>query len=252
MVDRRGPCLPLLIGATLNFVGYTGVRLFYLGVLPIRVSEEAEASKPLIFLLSLCMFLTGSAGSAGLSSGMNAVAKSFPDRTRASATGAVLAGFGLSAFVFSTLGHLVYRGEAAGLLLLLSIGTAVPMLVGSFVIRPHPPEHEDSDDESDGEDENALARQVSLGVDPGANEIAHCHERRSHEMENDNNPLLTPRRRKRRDSLASLPPTEIHIHHAELFMSTDFHLLFTILALLCGVGLEWINNVGVRHIRYAC
>lgn len=193
------------------------------------------------------MFFTGSAGSAGLSSGMNAVAKSFPDRTRASATGAVLAGFGLSAFVFSTLGQLIYRGEAGGLLLLLAIGTALPMLVGSFVIQPHPPVHDESDEESDEEDDNALARQVSLGVDPGSSEYHDYHEHHHElEVETAHNPLLTPRKKKRRDSLASLPPTEIHVRRKELFRMPDFYLLFTILALLCGVGLEWINNVGVR------
>jgi hypothetical protein len=31
----------------------------------------------------------------------------------------------------------------------------------------------------------------------------------------------------------------------------DFHLLFTVLALLCGVGLEWINNVGVSKSAFS-
>lgn len=87
----------------------------------------------------IAMSLTGAGGSAGLASAVNSTAKSFPDSTRASATGAVLAGFGLSAFLFSTLGHSVYPGDAAGFLGLLSVGTGIPMLVGSWFIRPIPP-----------------------------------------------------------------------------------------------------------------
>lgn len=68
-------------------------------------------------LLSFCGYLTGAGSSAGLSAGLNSVAKvrallslllekmlkfmvylqSFPDSTRATATGIVLAGYGLSA-----------------------------------------------------------------------------------------------------------------------------------------------------------
>lgn len=102
IVDTYGPRIPLLAAAILNFVGYQSVRLFYLGVIPIRsssASPEDPASSFGVFLMALSLFCTGSAGSAGLGSAMNTAARSFPDKTRASATGTVLAGFGLSAFV---------------------------------------------------------------------------------------------------------------------------------------------------------
>lgn len=261
---------PLLCGALLNFVGYSTVRAFYNGAIPIRTAPDLPASRPLVFLLALFMFMTGSAGSAGLTSGMNAVAKSYPDRSRAAYTGAVLAGFGLSAFLFSMLGHAIFHGEAGGLLLLLSIGTSVPHLVGSFIVRAYPPEDEgegeddgvhDGDD-LDPEEECALARQVSLGASAEGQVLL----RRSSELERalefelsddaatplSSDPLIrkrSPVKHSRTDSTASLPPTKIHFTPLEAMKQTDFHLIFSVLAILCGVGLEWINNVGVSKTR---
>lgn len=99
IIDVHGPRMPLISAAILTFIGYQSVRLFYLGVFPIRSEPNDPASPFRVALLALALFATGTAGSSGLGSAMNTVARSFPDKTRASATGAVLAGFGLSAFV---------------------------------------------------------------------------------------------------------------------------------------------------------
>lgn len=154
----------------------------------------------------------------------------------------------------------MFHGEAGGLLLVLSWGTMLPDLVGSFLVRPYPPHEDESSDDGEEEDDGmAISRQVSLGFEPGLN-ITPSRSREHDldvELANDaspSDPLLTPRdprtprtprtARKRRSSTASLPPTEIHMGPKDLFRSTHFYLLFAILALLCGVGLEWINNVG--------
>ena len=256
-MDARLTLRPLAFAALLNFVGYSCVRLFYLGVFPIRFDEDGPPVRGLIFLLTFCMFLTGAAGSAGLTAGMNAVAKSFPDRSRAAATGSVLAGFGLSAFLFSMLGQTFYHGDAGGLLLLLSIGTTIPSIVGLFLIRPYPVEGETlgriSLDITE-EEECVLARQVSLGASPESQVVTHRDVESDHEMEGSGllptpaDPLIRPRR-PRADSTGSIPPTQLHYTPWDVFQMLDFHLLFTVLALLCGVGLMWINNVGVSS-RY--
>lgn len=199
--------------------------------------------------------MTGSAGSAGLTAGMNAVAKSYPDRSRAAYTGAVLAGFGLSAFLFSMLGHFIFHGEAGGLLLLLSIGTSAPHLIGSFIIKPYPPPESDDQHEVhdgqplDDEQECALARQVSLS----ATAEGQVFGRRSSELDVEllddspsaSDPLIRKPPHNRSDSTVSLPPTQIHFTPLEAMRKTDFHIIYAVLAILCGVGLEWINNVGV-------
>lgn len=256
---------PLFLASILSFIGYTVVRLFYLGVFPIRYGDDGPAAAPLLLFLILAMFCTGAAGSAGLSSAMNAVAKSFPDRTRASATGTVLAGFGLSAFFFSMLGQVFYKGEAGGLLLLLAIGTSLPHLVGSFVIYAQPPDQDeydevavhDGDEDLDDATECALAREAALTVEGhvaiggsrrASDDLEHA---RSHSRELDrgrqgsSDPLLSRPRHPRSDSLASLPPTALHFTPWDAFGMTDFRILLVILALLCGTGLMWINNVGV-------
>lgn len=80
----------------------------------------------------------GAGGNAGLSSSMNSAAKTFPERTRATITGIVISGFGLSAFVFSLLAHRVFPGDTSSFLLVLALGTSFPMIVGFFLVRPIP------------------------------------------------------------------------------------------------------------------
>ena len=53
-------------------------------------------------------------------------------------TGLVISGFGLSAFFFSSMAHIFFPGDVAGLLLLLALGTSLPMIGGYFVVRPIP------------------------------------------------------------------------------------------------------------------
>jgi len=54
---------------------------------------------------------------------------------RASATGLVISGFGLSAFIFSVIAHAAFTENVSSFLLLLSLGTSLPMIVGYFFIR---------------------------------------------------------------------------------------------------------------------
>lgn len=271
---------PLLSATLLNFFGYLFISWFYRGVIPIRTSDDIDtpASPLLLGLLIMSMFMTGAAGSAGLAAGMNAVAKSFPDKLRASATGSVLAGFGLSAFFFSQISRTL-GGSTSGFLRVLAIGTAVPMFIGAIFVKPYPPaqpsEYEPvhCDDPDDHRDADlSLSRQVSQGVpaealtqDPRFGisndlELARsssgslAHRNHEHDSDRDSSPptptdplLQRGIGHKRYDSNESLPPTAIHYSPFDLIGRTDWYLLFGILAILCGIGLEWINNVGVSH-----
>nr|XP_018266005.1 uncharacterized protein I303_02383 [Kwoniella dejecticola CBS 10117]OBR88163.1 hypothetical protein I303_02383 [Kwoniella dejecticola CBS 10117] len=150
IVDSRGQRIPLFVGGLCCLIGYSTVHAFYIGSISLRPSSVAndnadtdiEPSHIRLFILEFAMFLTGCGGSSGLTSAVNATAKSFSNATRASASGTVLAGFGLSAFLFSSLGNWLYHSDAGGLLFLLSIGTSIPMLLGSVFIRPIPPSEE--------------------------------------------------------------------------------------------------------------
>ncbi|ODN74856.1 hypothetical protein L202_07161 [Cryptococcus amylolentus CBS 6039] len=269
IVDSRGQKIPLLTGGLCCLLGYSLVHAFYTHSIPIRSSSSSDISTPRLAFLMLSMFLTGAGGSAGLASAVNAVAKSFPDATRASATGAVLAGFGLSAFLFSFLGHLVWPGDSGGLLGLLAVGTSVPMLIGGLFIRPvfpeeARPEYEHLDQDEPGVevvvedyDSPALSRTTSLemsrsidlsrsrsparGRDPH-HPHAHAHFAPLPHPSHPSHPSHPPH--KRSQSLSSLPPTSLHHSPLDILQTPDFWLLFTILALLCGTGLMYINNAG--------
>jgi hypothetical protein len=64
--------------------GYGGIRAFYTGAITMSDSSVARFNGDVaaLFFFSLC---TGIAGNAGITSAMNAAAKSFPDRMVSSA-----------------------------------------------------------------------------------------------------------------------------------------------------------------------
>ncbi|KAK7689991.1 hypothetical protein QCA50_006633 [Cerrena zonata] len=138
LVDAKGPRILLVIGFVFLLSGYLGIRHLYDVGLPEGV---ADLSTVAFGALVLCGFMTGIGGNGGLASSMNVTAKSWPDRARATTTGLVLSGFGLSAFLFSTLAHIFYPGDTSEFLLLLAIGTSFPMVWGFFFVRHIPLPH---------------------------------------------------------------------------------------------------------------
>ena len=101
------------------------------------------ADARILAALIICSLATGAGGNAGSTSSTNAVAKSFPDRARATATSLVSAGFGLSAFLFSTISRTLFAkipspGNTSHFLTLLALGTALPQLVGVWLVAPVP------------------------------------------------------------------------------------------------------------------
>lgn len=76
IVDSKGPKVLLIIGFVSLLVGYNGIRYLYDTGLP----DGATDLSTIVFLtLILFGFLTGIGGNGGLTSAMNATAKSFPD-----------------------------------------------------------------------------------------------------------------------------------------------------------------------------
>ncbi|KAJ3562470.1 hypothetical protein NP233_g9551 [Leucocoprinus birnbaumii] len=236
IADKRGPRIPLAGAFALILTGYSGIRyLFDSGTL-----EGTEAASVLTFVLVvLCSLMTGAGGGGGIISAMNSTAKSFPDRARATATGLVIAGFGLSAFLFSTIAHVMYAGNTSAFLRLLAIGTSLPMVIGFFFVRPVPLEP------SAG----------AGGVEHGIGGIAEAATSTSALIEGSNARLLAPE-----DSDVELDEQDVPAHSsrslsndddhtpnvfgAQLWVNREFWVLFTLLSLLGGTGLMYINNVG--------
>lgn len=74
---------------------------------------------------------------------------------RTTVTATVVSGFGLSAFLFSTIAHTVFLGNTSSFLLTLALGTPTSMVLGWFLIRPCPyPEHVVRTTESDVREES--------------------------------------------------------------------------------------------------
>ncbi|RPD70380.1 MFS general substrate transporter [Lentinus tigrinus ALCF2SS1-7] len=140
IVDRKGPAIMMVIAFFGLLSGYLGIRHFFDAGLPDGESISLLSFCALVF----CDFLTGIGGNGGLVGGMNATAKSWPDHNRATANGIVISGFGLSAFLFSTIAHTLFPGNTSEFLLTLAIGTSLPMILGFFFIRRIPPPHIDS------------------------------------------------------------------------------------------------------------
>ncbi|KAF9493728.1 MFS general substrate transporter [Pleurotus eryngii] len=134
-VDRYGPKPLFATAFVLLLTGYSGIRYSYhAGAIP----SDFPSSGLRFASLALCNFMTGVAGTAGIMGSVNTTARTFPDHARASTTGIVLSGFGLSAFFFSTIAGLFSPGDTSSLLLLLTVGTAFPMILGFFFVHPIP------------------------------------------------------------------------------------------------------------------
>ncbi|KAH7868023.1 major facilitator superfamily domain-containing protein [Lentinula edodes] len=204
IVDSRGPKSLLLSGFVLLLAGYSGIRLVYDAGLPENVTALSTA---MFALLIACSFMTGVGGNGGLCAAINTTAKTFPDKVRGSTTGLVISGFGLSAFLFSAIAHLAFPGNTSSFLLLLSLGTSFPMLVGFIFVQPIPlPPSEAHHEYLDVDQAEADAASLAPGkqfLDIGPN-----------------------------------------IYGVKLWTSIDFWIPFISLSLLSGTGLMYINNIG--------
>ncbi|OJA21335.1 hypothetical protein AZE42_07120 [Rhizopogon vesiculosus] len=267
VVDSKGTRIPLIGACTCLFFGYLGIKRMY----------DDGAGDTVSFLhlavLIVCTFMTGVAGSAGLAAAMNTTAKSFPDSARGTTTGLVLSGFGLSAFFFATIASVAFPGDISALLLVLAIGTAIPMLLGLVIVRqvPLPPAS------SRLGVEGGLRGREEYQPIPSGDAALFISDNNSHdsllnptsahgqEVSNYHVPEastaveLVQDRSTSRGSRATRSVSRgktVHdgpnIYGKQLWLTPDFHLLFTITALLSGTGLMYINNVGsISQALYA-
>ncbi|PPQ80753.1 hypothetical protein CVT26_006964 [Gymnopilus dilepis] len=269
IIDKRGPRIPLTGAFLFLLGGYSGIRYLYDGGIP--------TGKNTISTLTFCAlvvfgFMTGAGGNGGLTSAVNSTAKTFPDEARGSTTGIVISGFGLSAFFFSSLSHLFFAGDTSAFLLVLSLGTAIPMIMGFFLVRPIPlppqegydivEEEVEDDPEVEGPFINHTTSHTHLldhdFVDPHhPHYVRHVQSRSPHAdhgedqyaqdesrvelgdpQAQEDEGFLDPQRprsmsRGRAMALGALP----NVYGRRLWLSRDFWLLFSILSI-------YINNVG--------
>ena len=70
-------------------------------------------------------------------------------------------GYGLSAFLFSTIAHIFFTGSTSTLLLVLSLGSSFPMILGFFFVRPVPLLEEELNREVNSETSSSVYEQCN-------------------------------------------------------------------------------------------
>ena len=168
----------------------------------------------------------------------------------------------MSPFVFSGLSHLFLAGNTSAFLLLLALGTSLPMILGIFFIRPIPPPAQESSDL--GASQGHLEDAVSSESDPhdsisaplldydfadgvysnSAHRVAvdnsesyAMEDISSHEDDEDAIALLSTQQRGFNRDATMMFDQKPNLYGRKLWISGDFWLLFTILAIrkLCFV-----------------
>lgn len=204
--------------------------------------------------------------------------QSFPDKTRASATGLVLAGFGLSAFLFSTISHTLFPSSTADFLLLLACGCGVTMLVGMVLVKPVPHIHlvdsrgretdgygsresgweriagqgyesvPDSEDEDDADDPeiNIIPPTPADGNPPV--QLRETSPRPSARSASPSGSELNLKPSISRSSGKTLLGSPINLSGWQLVRNLDFWLLTAIVSLLSGTGLMCSSRSAFRRV----
>ncbi|OGM40681.1 MFS transporter [Aspergillus bombycis] len=263
LTDARGPRLTTFIGA---------VALAY---------EHGKGSLS-VGVLSFFSFLTGLGSCSAFSASIKTAATNFPDH-RGTATAFPLAAFGLSAFFWSSVSSLIFKDDTGRFLLLLALGTFVFNLVSIPLLRLMPPAKAYmplSRDRSPGVESTQLHRTKSSDLryvpeesdeagmqsstafeshspmhvrsQSGASNNSH-HP--SHNPDLDETSSLvsksTPRQSREVDQeeeddalVDGVGSPHPDIRGLAMLPKVEFWQLFLTMALLSGIGLMTINNIG--------
>ncbi|KAI6040972.1 major facilitator superfamily domain-containing protein [Pisolithus marmoratus] len=237
IVDSRGPRTPLAIAFVCFLVGYTGMKRMY----DAGTDSGTSISSAHFALLVICGLLTGLGASASLASAVNSTAKSFPESARATTVSLVFSGLGLSAFLYSTAANTLFPGDTSAFLLLLALATSISALVALFVVRPIPlpstalglrvDENEDCEQPPGGFFTGPDIDTVCIGEEDSLLGSGPGYESSS------TSEVGGARTRSKTDSSPD-------IHGKMLWSTPEFYLVCTIMSLLSGTGLMYINNVG--------
>ncbi|KAJ5173425.1 hypothetical protein N7492_006018 [Penicillium capsulatum] len=266
LTDARGPRLTTLVGSVCLALGYYPIHLAY---------KHGEGSVPIVFLCFFA-FLTGTGGCSAFSGAIKTAASNFPEH-RGTATAFPMAAFGLSALFWSNVSTIIFKDDTGSFLLLLALGTSVLSLISIPFLRIFPNEAGSySSVNNAGPTEPVESRRmrrpsilVENADDPAAqNSTAYDREHSAH--------ARTHSAASNHRSAAYLPHTDEHsalvskadgrpsfdtlddeflgdvaaeAHHPDIrglamLRYVEFWQLFLTMALLSGIGLMTINNIG--------
>jgi hypothetical protein len=139
-----------------------------------------------------------------------------------------MSGYGLSAFLFSTISHIFFVGSASPLLLLLSLGSSIPMILGFFFVRPVPlPEEKLNREVYLETNSSAFDSEQRNSTDSGTPLLNHDQD----DGDAQPNPSLRSQicRRSTTRGGAAMPLDMLpNVYGKRLWCSSDFWLLFSI------------------------
>ncbi|OOO14949.1 Nodulin-like [Aspergillus oryzae] len=273
LTDARGPRLTTFIGAVALGVGYY----------PIYIAYEHGKGSLSVGVLSFFSFLTGLGSCSAFSASIKTAATNFPDH-RGTATAFPLAAFGLSAFFWSNVSSFIFKDDTGRFLLLLALGTFFFNFVSIPLLRLMPPAKAYtalSRDRSPGVESTRLHRTKSsdLRYVPEESDEAGMQSSTAFESHSpmhvrsqsgasinshsaNHNPDLdetsslvsksTPRQSREDDheeeddALLDVGVGSPHsdIRGLAMLPKVEFWQLFLTMALLSGIGLMTINNIG--------
>jgi len=150
------------------------------------------------------------------------------------------------------LAHTLFPGDISAFLLILALGTAIPMLIGLFIVKPVPlptsssPTIEGYDSIPSG-DGVVFAGEAHVTLDPEGDAEAEAEADSTPLLPHEQEPMSLHNERSIGDK-DGLP----NIHGKRLWVTPDFYLIFVIMAICSGTGLMYINNVGsISQALYA-
>ncbi|KAH3131381.1 hypothetical protein KXV82_009358 [Aspergillus fumigatus] len=200
-------------------------------------------------MLSFFSFLTGFGSCSSFSASIKTAASNFPDH-RGTATAFPLAAFGLSAFFWSTVSAVIFKDDTGKFLLLLALGTFLLNLVAIPFLRVLPPRGP----------YQPLSHMGDTIVESRPLRTTRSTELRSsyqEDLDSDETSSLVskPTSRLSRDALdgfradEDLPHVTLNSPHPDvrglaMLPKVEFWQLFLTMALLSGIGLMTINNIG--------
>ncbi|KAL2794722.1 major facilitator superfamily domain-containing protein [Aspergillus keveii] len=273
LTDNRGPRLTTLIGAVALGLGYFPLHLAYKG------GQGSMA----VFFLSVFSFLTGFGSCSAFGASIKTAATNFPEH-RGTATAFPLAAFGLSAFFWSTTSTILFHGDVGRFLLLLAVGTSLLNFLSVPFMRlmaPNGPYYPVSRSRSVESRQLRRPKSSDLRSDYGDSDEAGMpssttifshsavHSRNQSTASQSHPPgevpdfdelsslvSKTPSRTSREffhersasedDSLSDVDPDshQPDIRGLAMLRKIEFWQLFMTMALLSGIGLMTINNIG--------
>ncbi|KAJ5093644.1 hypothetical protein N7456_009505 [Penicillium angulare] len=266
LTDSKGPRLMILIGSVCLCLGYYPIYLAY---------QHGEGSVPIIFLCFFA-FLTGTGGCSAFGAAIKVAASNFGEN-RGTATAFPLAAFGLSALFWSNVSTLIFKDDTGRFLLLLACGTTILSLVSIPFMRIFQSPSDETyssvpHNENPDAPESQRLRRSSIviehpddGHDSTGFDHAHSAHARSHSTVSNNR--MGPSSSNERDENSSLvykpdgrpsfdtldddflDDIAVEAHHPDIrglamLKHAEFWQLFLTMALLSGIGLMTINNIG--------